>query len=262
MPRSIWNGTISFGLAHVPVKLYTATESKTVHFHEVHAKDGARIEHKRICSKEGKEVPFKQVVKGYEVSEAEYVVLTNEEIAAASGTRSKLIDVEEFVPAGDIDPVFYDRTYYLGAREEGCDAYRLLHDALAKAERVAIGRWVFHNREYLVAVRARDDVLALHTMRFADELIDPGELDISRPSRKPSAQEIKMAATLVDSLHAKFDPTAFEDSYREAVVDLIRRKAKGEEIEPAAPEGTDEDADLEAVLEASLKSARRSRSRS
>jgi DNA end-binding protein Ku len=255
--RSIWNGTITFGQVNVPVAVHSATESKTVHFHEVHARDGAAIEHKRICSKEDKEVPFKQVVKGFEVSDGKYVVLTDDEVKAAAGTRSKLIEVEEFVPAGDIDPVFYDRTYYLGAREEGCDGYRLLHDALAKAERVGIGRWVFHNREYLVALRAREDVLALHTMRFADELVDPDDLDIPKPSRKPSAQEIKMAATLVDSLHAKFDPTDFEDTYREAVLDVIRRKDKGEEIEPPAPDGLDEDADLAAVLQASLKSAKK-----
>jgi DNA end-binding protein Ku len=260
--RSIWNGTIAFGHVTVPVAVHSATESQTIQFHEVHARDGARIEHKRMCSKEDKEVPYKQVVKGYEVAADEYVVLTNEEIAAASGTRSKLIDVEEFVPAQDIDPVLYDRTYYLGAREEGCDAYRLLHDALAKAERVAIGRWVFHNREYLVAIRARDDVLALHTMRFAEELVDPGDLDIPKPSRKPSAQEVKMAATLVDSLHARFDPEAFEDTYREAVLAVIRRKGRGEEIEPPAPDGTDAGADLQAVLEASLKSAKRSGGRS
>ena len=132
--------------------------------------------------------------------EGEYVVLTKEEIAAAAGGRSKIIDVEEFVAAGEIDPVVYDRTYYLGARKEGADAYRLLDDALAKSERVAIGRWVFHDREYLVAVRSLDGVLALHTMRFADELVAPGDLDLPKPSRKPSRQEVKMAATLVDSL--------------------------------------------------------------
>jgi DNA end-binding protein Ku len=258
--RSIWNGTIAFGHVTVPVAVHSATDSGTVHFHEVHVKDGARIEHRRICSKEGRAVPYKAVVKGYEVSAGEYVVLTKEEIAAAAGGRSKIIDVEEFVAAGEIDPVVYDRTYYLGARKEGGDAYRLLHDALAKAERVAIGRWVFHDREYLVAVRSLDGVLALHTMRFADELVDPGDLDISKPSRKPSRQEVKMAATLVDSLHARFRPTAFKDTYREAVLEVVRRKAKGKEIEAPAPEEPDEKPDLRAALEASLKAGKRARS--
>lgn len=258
--RSIWNGAIAFGHVAVPVAVHTATDSETVHFHEVHAEDGARTEHKRICSKEGREVPYKQVVKGYEISKGEYVVLTKEEIAAAAGGRSKLIDVEEFVAASDIDPVFYDRTYYLGAREEGCDAYRLLHDALAKSERVAIGRWVFHDREYLVGVRSLDGVLALHTMRFADELVSPEELDIPKPSRKPGRQEIKMAAALVDSLHARFRPGAFKDTYREAVLEVIRRKAKGKEIEAPTPEEPEDKPDLTAALEASLEAGKRSRS--
>src|SRR3954451_3647416 len=169
-PRSIWNGTVTFGLVNVPIKLYTATESKTVHFNEVHAKDGARIEHRRICPKEDKEVSYDEVVKGYEVEPDKYVVLEKEELKAAAGDRGKVVELSEFVDAADIDPVFYDKTYYVGAGDEK-DAYRLLFETLRRTERAGIGRFTFHDREYLVALRALDDTLALHTLRFADEVV-------------------------------------------------------------------------------------------
>jgi DNA end-binding protein Ku len=260
MARSIWNGTITFGLTAVPVKVHSATEDRSVHFHQVHAKDGARIKQKRICSKEGKEVPFKQVAKGYELSKRKYVVLTQEEIDAGAGERSHLIELEEFACAADIDPVYYDRAYYLGAGDDGADAYRLLHDALARAGRVGIGRWVFHNREYLVAIRpsSLDDVLTLHTMRFADELLDAGGLELPRPSRAPSKREIEMAGKLVDTLHERFEPAAFEDSYRERVLALIEAKARGEEPELPEDRATEDSGDLMAALEASLGSRSRS----
>src|SRR5438270_9887330 len=187
MPRSIWNGTIAFGLIAVPIKVHSATESHTIHFHQVHESDGARIKQKRICSKEGNEVPYKEVAMGYEVRGGEFVMVDKEELNAAAGDRSHTIELEQFVDPENLDPVFYDRTYYLGAGEEGEDAYRLLLDALRRARRAGIGRWVFHNREYLVGVRAADDdVLILHTMRFADEVVPAGKLDISKPSRKPA----------------------------------------------------------------------------
>src|SRR5829696_10160918 len=170
MPRSLWNGTVTFGVIAVPVKLYTATESKTVSFREVHLDDGAKIEHRRFCAKDEKEVPYEEVVKGYEVREGEYVVLAKEEIEAAAGDRAHVIALEAFVEAAAVDPVFYERTYYLGAGDAGTDAYRLLHDALGRTGRAGLGRFTFHNREYVAAVRPLDGVLALHTMRFADEL--------------------------------------------------------------------------------------------
>jgi DNA end-binding protein Ku len=254
MPRSIWNGTISVGLAHVPIKLYSATESKTVSFHEVHLKDGARLEHKRLCAKEGKEVPFKEVVKGFEVAPDEFVVLTKEEVAAAAGARGKVIEIEDFVPDDQIDPVFFEKTYYVGYRDDG-DAYRVFHEALNQTARVGIGRFTFHNREYLAAVRPLDDVLALHTMRFHDEVVRGDELEVERPAKGPSEQEVEMAARLVDSLYREFDPTDYEDSYREAVLELIERKAKGEAVEAEAEEPEEETSDLMAALQASLKGA-------
>jgi DNA end-binding protein Ku len=258
MARSIWNGTITFGLTAVPIKVHSSTEDRTIHFHQVHVEDGARVKQKRICSKDGKAVPSKQVAKGYEVREGAYVMLSQEEIDAASGSRSHLIELEEFVRAPEIDPVFYDRTYYLGARKGGQAAYRLLRDALERSERVGIGRWVFHNREYVVAIRPLERVLALHTMRFADELVDAGSLDLPSPSRAPSQREIAMASSLVDSLHDRFDPGAFADGYRERVLALIGAKARGEEPElpdePEAPQAPDLMAALEASLETSTPS--------
>jgi DNA end-binding protein Ku len=252
MPRSIWNGTISVGLAHVPIKLYSATESRTVSFHEVHLKDGARLEHKRICSKEDKEVPYKEVVKGFEVAADEFVVLEKDEVAAAAGARGKVIEIEEFVPDDEIDPVFYEKTYYVGCRDDG-EAYRVFHEALKQTERVGIGRFTFHNREYLAAVRALDDVLALHTMRFHDEIVRGKELDVDTPGKGAAKKEVEMASQLVDSLHREFDPTDYEDSYREAVLKLIERKAKGEEVDLEEEEPEEETSDLMAALQASLK---------
>jgi DNA end-binding protein Ku len=252
MPRSIWNGTVSLGLIAVPVKVYSATEDRSVHFHQVHSKDGARIKQQRICSKEHKEVPYKQVAQGYEVRGSEYVLLSKDEIAAAAGNRAHVIEIEQFVSLSQIDPVYYDRTYYLGSGKGGQAAYRLLHDALEKVSRAGLGRWVFHNREYLVGVRALDGLLALHTMHFADELVGADELDVAMPSRAPGKREVEMAGKLVATLRGPFKPGEFEDSYRQRVLDLIDTKARGEE--PVAPEmDTPEEApNLMAALEASL----------
>lgn len=253
MPRSIWNGTIAFGLVNVPIKLYSATESKTVHFHEVHLRDGARVEHRRICPKHD-EVPYEEVVKGYEVGDGKYVVLDKDEVKAAAGDRGKVIHVEEFVCAPDIDPVFHEKTYYVGSRDDE-DAYRLLHAALHRTKRAGIGRLSFHDREYLVAIRALDDVIALHTLRFHDEVVHAGDLDAAADAKaatKPAKREVQMANRLVETLQEDFDPTDYEDTYREAVLDLVRRKAKGEEIDLAAQEEPEHGEDLLAALEASV----------
>jgi DNA end-binding protein Ku len=256
MPRSIWNGTITFGLVTVPVKLYTAIESKTVRFREVHLSDGAPIEHRRFCSRELREVPYEEVVKGFEVGPGEYVVVDREEIAAAAGPRSHVVAVEAFVDSAAIDPVFYERAYYLGAGRGGEDAYRLLLDALRRAGRAAIGRFPFHNREYLAAIRPQGRALVLHTMRFADEVVPGDEIEVAEPSRQPTAREIEMAERLVASLHRDFDARAYRDEYREAVLRLIERKAAGETIVAPEPEPRHEPEDLAGALEASLAGSR------
>jgi DNA end-binding protein Ku len=253
MARSLWNGTVTFGLVNVPVKLYSATESKTVHFHEVHVADGARIEHRRFCAKEDREVPYEEVVKGHEVADGEYVVLDKDEVAAAAGSRGKVIELEQFVPEGEIDPIFFEKTYYVGSRDD-TEPYRVLLAALERTSTVGIGRFTFHNREYLAAVRNLGGVLALHTMRFHDEIVHAADLDTPRAGKAPSKREVQMAGELVESLHRAFKPEDYEDTYREAVLELIKRKAKGEELAPPEPEPEEEPDDLAAALQASLGS--------
>lgn len=255
MPKSIWNGTVTFGMVNVPIKLYSATDSKTVHFHEVHLADGAKVEHRRICPKEDREVPYKEIVKGYEVTAGKYVVLEQDEVKAAAGDRGKVIHLQEFVQVGEIDPVFYDKTYYVGSRDDE-DAFRLLHEALRKSERAGIGRFSFHDREYLVALRAGDDVLILHTLRFHDEVRSGDDLESDSSGRRPSSREIDMAGRLVESMRADFKPEAYEDTYREAVLELIKRKAKGADIDLVAQEEPAHGDDLTAALQASLAGSR------
>ena len=231
MPRSIWNGTITLGLIAVPIKVHSATESHTIHFHQVHESDGARIKQKRICSKEGKEVPYKEVAMGYEVRGGEFVMLDQEEIDAAAGDRSHTIELEQFVDpgrgrSGVLQPHLLPGS---GRRRRG-----RLSAAARRAEAggaVGIGRWVFHNREYLVSVRAGDDLLVLHTMRFADELVRVEKLDIPAPSRKPTERELDMAEQLVESLHKQFRPELVRGHLPRARGRADQAKAKGEEIE-------------------------------
>lgn len=252
MPRSIWNGTITLGTIAVPVRVHSAIEDRTVHFHQVHAADGARIEHKRICPKEDEEVPYSEIVKGFEVAPDEYVVLEKDEIKAAAGPRSRRLDIEEFVDAAAIDPVFYERTYHLGARE-AADAYRVLHDALARTGRSGIARWQFHDREYVVAIRALDGILAMHTMRFHDEIVRGEELEVGTPSREPTAREIEMAAVLVDNLHVGFDPEDFDDTYRRRVLDYLEQKRRGTAPQLAPADDRPRSDDLMAALKASIE---------
>jgi DNA end-binding protein Ku len=252
MPRSLWNGTIAFGMVRVPVKLYSATESKAVRFRERHSTDGAAIEHRRVCVQEGKEIPYGETVKGFEVSSGSYVTLSKEEIATADGPGAHMIEIEHFANRTEIDPVYYERAYRLGPGKLGDDSYLLLHAALKRSDRVGIGRFVFHNKAHLVALRALDEVIALHTMRFADELVPADDLDIPKPQRKPSKLEVSAAQALVDQLSSSFQPDEYEDTYREALLELIERKARGETIEAPKPETIAPEDDLLEALRASL----------
>jgi DNA end-binding protein Ku len=259
MPRSLWNGTVAFGVVRVPVKLHSATESKSIRFNERHAGDGAAIEHRRVCAKENKEVPYKEIVKGFEVSSGRYVVLSKEEVSSADGPSARTIEIEHFVRREDIDPIHYERSYYLGPGGPGNEAYGVLHAALKDSDRVGIGRFVFHNKSHLVAIRALEEVLTLHTMRFADEISEGEDLDIQAPSRKPSELEVDAARALVDQLAATFEPDTYEDTYREAVLALIERKASGEAIEMPDSEPSTQDEDLLGALQASLEKHGRKR---
>jgi DNA end-binding protein Ku len=256
MPRSIWNGTISFGAVHVPIKLYSATESKSVSFTEVHLDDGAKVEHRRFCTKEDKEVPYEEVVRGFETSSGSYVVLEKEEADAAAGDRTRILEVEHFVPAADIDPVFFDKAYYAGPRDGASAAYKLLAAALEKTGRAAIGRFTLRNREYLVAIRPYENVLAVHTLRFADEIGGADAPDLPKGVRKPAGKEIQMAERLVETLHERFKPERYEDTYREAILDVVKRKAAGKPLEMAEDEEPSGGDDLAAALEASLAGSR------
>jgi DNA end-binding protein Ku len=256
MPRSIWNGTVAFGLVRVPVKLYSATESKRIPLRERHAQDGAAIEHRRLCVKEEREVPYSEIVKGYEVSEGSYVVLTKEEIAAAEGPEAHVVEIEHFVDREQIDPAYYERSYYLGPGKLGEDSYRLLHAALDRSARAGIGRFVFHNKAHLVAIRAVEDVIVLHTMRFADELVPGDDLEPAQPDKQPSKLELDTAQLLLAQLDATFEPESYANTYREAVMAMIEKKAKGEAVEAPESLQVTPEGDLLGALEASLAQSR------
>jgi DNA end-binding protein Ku len=259
MPRAIWSGAISFGLVNVPVKLYSATSPKTVRFNQLHAADGGRLRQKRVCSIDGEEVPFEEIVKGYEVSPDRYVIVTQEELDALDPRATKTIDIEEFVDLAEIDPVYYDSAYHIAPATGGAKAYRLLLSAMEEAGKVAIGRFVLRTRQQLCALRPADGVMTLSTMLFGDEVNSPERLDELEALGEVEAneREVAMARQLIDSLSAPFEPLKFRDDYREQVLDLIERKAAGEEvaIQPAA-ERPAEVPDLMAALEASLATVR------
>lgn len=259
MPRAIWSGAISFGLVNVPVKLYSATSPKSVRFNQLHAADGGRLKQKRVCSIDGEEVPYDQIVKGYEVAPDRYVTVTQEELDALDPHASKTIDIEEFVSLAEIDPVFYESAYHVAPATGGAKAYRLLLSAMEEAGKVAIARFVLRTRQQLCALRPAEGVLTLSTMLYGDEVNSPERLDELEALGDVEAneREVAMARQLIESLAAPFEPAKFRDAYRERVLELIERKAAGEEvaIQPAAEEPT-EVPDLMAALEASLQTVR------
>jgi DNA end-binding protein Ku len=255
MPRAIWTGAISFGLVNVPVKLYSATSPKTVRFHQISAKTGARIRQKRVDPSTGEEVPFEEIVKGYEITPDRYVLIDPDELDALDPKATKTVDIEDFVDLVDIDPIYYDHSYYLAPSTGGEKAYRLLLDAMRESGKVGIGRVVIRSKQQLCALRPTGEVLTLSTMLFGDEVLAPDRLDEldSVGEAEASDRELKMAQQLIDSLSREFDPSKYHDDYRERVLQLIERKAAGEEIavEPAAEEPAPAP-DLMAALEASL----------
>jgi DNA end-binding protein Ku len=250
--RSIWNGTIAFGEVAVPVKLFSAVQEHTIHFHEVRLSDGCRIVHRRVGADSGKDVPAKRIGKAYETSRGHQVVLEDEEIAAARGSRPKVIAIEHFVEAAQIDPVYYDRPYILGAQDGAERAYRVLHGALERSGKVGIGRFVMRTREQLVALAPQRKALELYTMRFADEVVGHDDLDLPALRREPSAKEVKMAEALIDTLSESWRPGAHTDRYRDDVMTLIKRKAKGKELKAPAHEAPKPADDLLAALQESL----------
>jgi DNA end-binding protein Ku len=260
MPRSIWTGAISFGLVTVPVKLYSAVNRKTVRFHQLSGKSGVRIAQKRVDPQSGEEVPYEDIVKGYELSPDRYVVVEPAELDTLQPKKTKTIEIEDFVDLEQIDPIFYDHPYYLAPGPGGAKPYRLLLEAMAESEKVAIARVVIRSKEQLVAIRAMGDVLEMATMLFADEVLPPERLDeLPDPTEvKTTKREVDVAMQLIGSLAGDFEPDKYRDTYREDVLALIERKAQGKEIavQPEAEEVPEPAPDLMSALKASLEAVR------
>jgi DNA end-binding protein Ku len=260
MARSIWTGTISFGMVTIPVKLYSALNRKTVRFHQLSRKTGVRVAQKRVDSSTGEEVPYESIVKGYEIAPERYVVIEPGELEALEPKKTKTIEIEDFVELSEIDPILYDHPYYLAPGPGGAKPYRLLLEAMDDTGKIAIARVVIRSKEALVAIRPVGDVLAMATMIFADEVLSPERLDeVSDAAEvKTTKRELEMAKQLVDSLAGDFVADKYRDSYREQVLALIERKAQGEEI-VVAPEPDEVLApapDLMSALKASLDAVR------
>ena len=258
-PRSMWNGTVALGEVVFPVKLFSVAQEHRVRFREVHLADSGRIMHRRIGSESGEEVPAERINKAYETRDGKQIVLTDDEIALARGSNSKVIDIEHFVAAGEIDEIFYEKPYLLGAQDGGERAYRVFLSALERTGKVGIGRFTLRTREQLVALAPHGSALRLYTMRFADELVNSRELDVPALSREPSSKELEMAKRLIETLEMPWEPERHEDRYRGAVMSVIESKAAGGEVK-ARPEAEPMPTpDLLAALQQSLEASGRRR---
>jgi DNA end-binding protein Ku len=262
MARAIWSGSISFGLLNVPVKLYSAVSKQNISFRELREGDGSRVRHKRVAEADGKEVPYEKIVKGYEFAPDQYVTLTRDELSELEPKRTRTIEIQDFVDLDEIDPIYFEQPYYLGPDKGAAKAYALLVEAMKDAHKVAVARFVLRNKEHLAAIRPMDDVLTMATMRFADEVVSPKDLDgevfeEEKPT-KPDKREVEMARRLIDSLSSDFKADKYRDEYREELLDLLERKAEGKEVVSAPsdePEPT-KAPDLMAALEESLAAVR------
>jgi DNA end-binding protein Ku len=260
MPRAIWTGAISFGLVTVPVRLYSAVNRKTVRFHQLSSKTGARVAQKRVDPQSEEEVPYESIVKGYELAPDRYVVVEPEELDALQPEKTRTIDIEDFVELSQIDPIFYDHPYYLAPGPGGAKPYRLLMEAMRETGKVAIARVVIRNKEQLVAIRPMGDALEMATMLFEDEILPAERLEELREVEqvKTNKRELDIAEQLVGSLAGEFHPEKYRDTYREQVLELIERKAQGEHIAVAPPreEKQAPAPDLMSALKASLEAVR------
>jgi DNA end-binding protein Ku len=258
--RSIWKGAISFGLVSIPVKLFSATEERSVSFHQVHREDGGRIKYKRVCSIDGEEVPYSDIAKGYELPSGEVVVLTDEDFDELPLSTSRSIDVLQFVPLEQVDPIYFAKTYYLEPDGAGAKPYVLLRQALEDSGRVALVKLALRQRESLAALRVRDGVFVLEMMLWPDE-IRPADFGFLSEDVDVRSQELAMAQSLIETLSGDFDPTQYADDYREALEKLIEAKVEGREVVQPTP-AAGEDApvvDLMAALRASVAAAKESR---
>jgi len=259
MPRAIWSGSIAFGLVNAPVKMYSAIDEHDLELHLVHEKDGSRIGYEKVCKKEGKPVPSDQIVKAYEVEEGELVYLTDEDFQAAGEEGYRAIEVLDFVPHEEIDPIVFQRTYYLGPAEGAEKVYALLAKAMKESGLTAIARYVFHDRQQLGALRISDGVIVLENMYFADE-IRPAD-DIAPKGQRVSREELEMAETLIDRFTSSFDHAKYRDEYTDRLLEIVKRKRKGEEVHAAPPEEREAPPDLLEALRASVDAAKSKSSR-
>jgi DNA end-binding protein Ku len=263
VPRAIWTGSISFGLFNVPVRMYSAIDEQDVRFHLLHQKDDSRIGYEKICRKEGKPVPDNEIVRGYEVSEDEYVYVTDEDLEAAAGESYRSIDIQDFVAVDEVDPVFFERTSYLGPAAGGEKTYALLVRAMEDSGLVGIASYVMRDKQQLGCIRVRDGMLVLEKMFFADE-IRPTD-DIAPRKARVGKQELAMALDLIDRFRGPFEPEKYEDAYRTALLRVIDRKRKGKEVhvEPQAEREAPTDLleALRASVEAHGRNGRRARAR-
>ena len=258
--RAIWKGAVSFGLVSIGVRLYSATEEKDIRFHQVHVKDGGRIRYKRVCDLDGEEVPYDDIAKGYDVGGGEMVILTDEDFADLPLTTSHAIEVLEFVPADQVDPMLYAKAYYLEPESAATKPYALLRNALTEVDRVAIVKVALRQREQLATLRVKDNVLVLNTMLWPDEVRTPN-FDFLDEDISVRPQELAMAESLIDSMAGDFAPEAYTDNYREALQQVIDAKVEGREVvappeEEAAPSAA---VDLMAALRASVERAKAAR---
>ncbi|MGI8462390.1 MAG: Ku protein [Solirubrobacterales bacterium] len=256
MPRAIWSGSISFGLLNVPVKLYSAVSKQTVRFRELREKDGSRVRHKRVAESDGEEVAYEEIVKGYEITPEKYVIMSRDELAEIDPEKTRAIEIKDFVDLSSIDPIYFEHPYYLGPDKGAERAYSLLVKAMDDEGKVAIARFVLRNKEHLAAIRPMNGALTMATMRFHDEVVSASDLDDVLPEKqaKIEKRELDMAKQLIGSLTTDFEADRYEDEYREKLLSLIERKAKGEEVVTAKSEEPKptKAPDLMAALEESL----------
>lgn len=257
----MWRGAISFGLVNINVRLYKATEAHDFEFHQVHRSDGGRIRYQRVCELDGEEVPYEEIAKGHELDDGRMVILEDEDLEKLPITTGKVIEVQEFVPAAQVDPIFIDRTYYLEPDSSAIRPYVLFRRALAESDRVAIVKVALRQRESLAVLRARDDLLVLHNMLWPDEIREP-DFEFLDQRTQVRKEELEMARSLVDSMAGDFDPDAFSDDYVEAMGKLIEAKAEGAEL-PERPEPERREVvDLMTALQQSVEAAKASKSKS
>lgn len=253
MPRAIWSGSINFGLVSVPVKLYSAISQKDISFHQIDKRSGSRIKYKRVSEKTGREVPYEQIAKGYELDDGEYVVIDPDELKELMPDVTNTVDLQAFVDLEEIDPVYYELTYYLAPGKGGDKAYKLLLDALEDSKKVGLGKVVIRTKQYLAAIRPMGKVLALETMLFPDEVVDPKSIPDLPGRVSVTDREKRMAKQLIDSLSEPFDPKEWQDDYRKRVEKLIAKKAKGETIQVEPVEQGEKVVDLIEALKRSLE---------